>query len=185
MPYIGQDIVFKKAVALCSLLLFCILCWADNLVYLTFPALSPRRNTFPPSSNAMFLPLSYSTHLNLQVLFFPCLHPPLTHHLPTARLISRAGTPQLSSLLLHSSPPQPPSCLWPPGDPYKASQTAMSSLFLSPVTQLHTSFKQSNLLILLVCSVSFNLSQSSWLSKLPAYFFLPKLPRHLLLSRTP
>lgn len=138
MPYIGQDIVFKKAVALYSLLLLCILCWADNLVYLTFPALSPRRNTFPPSSNAMFLPLSYSTHLNLQVLFFPCLHPPLTHHLPTARLISRAGTPQLSSLLLHSSPPQPPSCLWPPGDPYKASQTAMSSLFLSPVTQLHT-----------------------------------------------
>lgn len=108
MPDIGQDIVFKKAVALYSLLLLCILCWADNLVYLTFPALSPTRNTFPLSSNATLLPLSYSTYLNLQVLFFPCLHPPLTHHLPTARLISRAGTPQLSSLLLHSSPPQPP-----------------------------------------------------------------------------
>lgn len=192
MPYIGQDIVFKEAAALYSLLLLCILCWADNLVYLTFPALSPTRNTFPLSSNATLLPLSYSTYLNLQVLFFPCLHPPLTHHLPTARLISRAGTPhpQLSStlfcsLLLHSSPPQPPLASGLqviPIKPLRLRCPPYSFHLLLSCTHVIQAIKSTHFVGLL-CLLWF-----SWAPGFPSFlhiFFPPKLPRHLLLSRTP
>lgn len=130
-------------VALYPLLLLCLLYCIDNLLDLVFPALPPTKDIFPPFSNAS-VSSSHNTHLtsssslfSLTLIFHSPTLFPLTLIIHCHAYLQNRYTSSLAFLYFTTSSQfnfAPSFCLWAVDDPYKASQMATSSLFLSPVT---------------------------------------------------